>query len=138
MSAVSLPPTNPTRPADRATERSAHRHLRLVESPPRQGLAHTGPLQAWRRRLGALVVLAALLVLGGQALLGGAAPSEPAVVPASATTVVVQPGQTLWDVASTHAPEGVAVDRYVQRLAELNGISAGALDAWQVLRLPID
>lgn len=134
MSAVSLPPTTPTTDRDPATRR----HLRLVEAPPRHGLAPTGPLQAWRRRLGALLVLGALVVLGGQALLPAAESDQPTVVPASATTVVVQPGQTLWGVATVHAPDGVAVDAYVQELAELNGVTNGAVGEWQVLRLPTD
>ena len=59
------------------------------------------------------------------------------MVPASTATAVVEPGETLWDVAAEHAPAGVAPDAYVRELAELNGITNGAVDAWQVLRLPV-
>lgn len=141
MSALPLPPTAaalrtpaaaPSTPPAPAADRP---QLRLVESPPRSSLAPTGPLQAWRRRLGVLVVLAALVVLAVQALADGPA-AGPDVVPVSTATMVVQPGQTLWDVAAEHAPEGTRHAAYVHDLAELNGITNGALDAWQVLRLP--
>ena len=128
MSAVSLPRPTATRTRGRG-------HLRLVEEPPRSGLAPAGPLQAWRRRIGALVVLAALLVLLGTSLTGGAT-SAPAVVPASSATVVVQPGETLWDVATDHAPTAVATNAYVDQLIELNRLDDASVGAWQVLRLP--
>lgn len=133
MSAVSLPPTPTTRPA---TSPSSRRHLRLVESPPSTRLAPSGPFQAWRRRLGVLVVLAALVVLAGQALLPAGAPTAPSIVPVATETVVVQPGQTLWDVAEVHAPAEVGAADYVRELAELNGVDNGSVTAWQVLRLP--
>ncbi len=127
MSALQLPPAAPTRPA--------RRHLRLVEAPA-SSLAPSGPLQAWRRRFGALVVLAALVVVVAQAFAGGADATSPVTVPVSATTVVVQPGQTLWDIASVHAPAGTSTWAYVEELSELNGITGSQVDAWQVLRLP--
>lgn len=128
MSALQLPsPAPSTRPG--------RRHLRVVEAPA-SSLAPSGPLQAWRRRLGALVVLAAIVVLVGQALLGPADAVAPATQPVSTATVVVQPGDTLWDIASTHAPADTSTWTYVEQLTELNGVSNGTLQAWQVLRLP--
>ncbi len=148
MSALSLPPTRtatastvparrvaPSPAAPPAQPDGGRPHLRLVEAPPRPSLAPTGPLQAWRRRLGVLLVLAALVGLGVQTLVGGPGAATE-VAPVSATTVVVQPGQTLWDVAQEHAPADVSPAAYVRELAELNGVTNGALDAWQVLRLP--
>lgn len=126
-----------------ATTRSAptrRGHLRVVEEPARPALAPTGPLQAWRRRIGALAVLLAAVVLIGQAVAGGlAGDGSTAVdeaVPVSASTVVVQPGQTLWEVASQHAPAGIAPRAYLDQLRAANGIEGSAVDAWQVLRLP--
>lgn len=132
MSALPLSPTAPARPTP---SRPARRHLRLVEAPARS-LAPSGPLQAWRRRIGALVVLAALVVVVTQAFVADAGQLGPATVPASATTVVVQPGQTLWDIASVHAPADTSTWTYVDQLTELNGITGSQVDAWQVLRLP--
>lgn len=80
-------------------------------------------------------MLVAAVVLVVEALTGPVGPVQQAV-PASAATAVVEPGQTLWEVASDHAPAGVATDAYVRELAAVNGIDNGAVDAWQVLRLP--
>lgn len=138
MSALQLPARPTTRSTARpvtAPARPAERHLRLVEAPGSR-LAPSGPVQAWRRRIGALVVLAAVVVVLVQALAGTVQQAAPATVPASAATVVVQPGQTLWDVAVTHAPADTSTWAYVERLSELNGVTAGELQAWQVLRLP--
>ena len=135
MSALQLPPSAPAAAPVRRSTPPAERHLRLVE-PPARSLAPTGPVQAWRRRVGALVVLAALLVILVQALVGPAPETAPATTPVSAATVVVQPGQTLWDIASTHAPADTSTWTYVDRLAEVNGVTPGTLQAWQVLRLP--
>lgn len=126
MSALSLPPKPHT---------TARPDLRLVEAPPRSSLAPSGPLQAWRRRVGLLLVVVTMATLAVQALAQGPT-AAPEVVPVSTATVVVQPGQTLWDVAAEHAPDDTSPAAYVHELAELNGITNGAVDAWQVLRLP--
>ena len=134
MSALQIPPSTRPAPSPRRGRDAGGPTLRLVPSPPRT-LAPSGPLQAWRRRIGALLVLVATVVLVVEAVAGPVvAPQE--VVPASTATVVVEPGQTLWDVAGQHAPAGVDTAAYVRELAELNGIDNGAVDAWQVLRLP--
>lgn len=136
MSALQIPSrTRRTAPSPRRATDPAGTVLRLVESPS-PTLAPSGPVQAWRRRIGALVVLVAALLLVVEAVTGPVVPTQE-VVPATATTVVVEPGQTLWDVASQHAPADVGAAAYVRELAELNGISNGAVDAWQVLRLPV-
>ncbi len=132
--AVAPVPSEPPATANPAPDRGRP-DLRLVETPPRPSLAPTGPLQAWRRRLGVLLVLAALVGLAVQTI-ADAPVAAPEVAPVSATTVVVQPGQTLWDVAEEHAPADVGPAAYVRELAELNGVTNGALEAWQVLRLP--
>ena len=135
MSALQLPASAPAAAPTPPRPPRGERHLRLVE-PPARSLAPTGPVQAWRRRIGALVVLASVVVLGVEALAGPEPVAAPATTPVSTATVVVQPGQTLWDIATTHAPDDGSTWTYVERLAELNGVTAGELRAWQVLRLP--
>lgn len=49
-------------------------------------------------------------------------------------TAVVAPGETLWDVAVTHAPEGVDPRSYLEDLRHLNGGSA--VEPWTVVDLP--
>jgi len=73
------------------------------------------------------VVLLALLL----AALGAARPSSGA---APETRYVVQPGDTLWQIA--HGRYGGDVRKGVWRIAERNGVSAGELQPGMVLVLP--
>lgn len=86
---------------------------------------------AVRRRglvLGAVLALVlALLLLGNGAQAELADPVE--------GHAVVQPGETLWDVAAMHAPDGVDPRAYLQAIGELNGLD-GAVDPWTVVLLP--
>lgn len=87
-----------------------------------------------RRRLvlGLAVLTAALaLVLFGQALsaeAGGGAP-------VTGGHVVVEPGQTLWEIAVDNAPPGADARQYLHDLQQLNGIQ-GNVPAWTVVLLP--
>ncbi len=84
-----------------------------------------------------LTLLLALVVVGW--FLGATAMSSQAdVSPAAPITVVVQPGDTLWDLARAHAPAGVATMEYVMRVEADNGVRAAVLLPGSVLRLPQD
>ncbi len=86
----------------------------------------------WDRVAALLVVLVAVVwFLGGTAL-----SSRADVPPAATVTVVVQPGDTLWDLARVHAPRGVATMEYVLQVQADNGVRAGLLLPGSVLRLP--
>jgi hypothetical protein len=50
--------------------------------------------------------------------------------------VVVQPGETLWDVAVATAPDGVDPREQLRAVAELNGLDSSSLDAWSVVLVP--
>ena len=50
-------------------------------------------------------------------------------------TVVVEPGQTLWEIASS-ASEGRDVRDMMDHLVDLNGLDSVALDAGQRLEVP--
>jgi nucleoid-associated protein YgaU len=93
-----------------------------------------------RRRVAAALLLVALVaavtLLAGPALarLAGGDPSPAAGVSAPATTsVVVQPGDTLWSIAAAVAPDR-DVRVTVDRLVALNG--GAALVPGQVLQIP--
>jgi hypothetical protein len=49
---------------------------------------------------------------------------------------VIEPGETLWDVAVASAPDGVDPRQQLADLRELNGISGSHVDAWTVVLLP--
>ena len=106
-------------------------HTHLATSRPHVA----GPLVVrWDRVIGLLV---ALLVVGW--LLGGwVGPSEADEPAADPITVVVQPGDTLWDLSRVHAPAGVATLEYASLVEERNGVRAGVLLPGSVLVLPQD
>ncbi len=105
----------------------ARPHLRLVTPPPSRA-------STWRRRVGAVLVVALLaaLLVAGFGRVGASASLEDRVD----GHVVIEPGQTLWDVASTTAPEGVDAREQLRAIQDLNGFDGGRVDAWSVVLLP--
>jgi hypothetical protein len=99
--------------------------LRLVEAP--------APASRWRSVLVglAVVLVTGALVVGlARPLLAGAE------VPQAAGHVVLQPGETLWDVAVRSAPADVDPRAQLEALRRLNGFGTGPLDAWTVVLVP--
>jgi nucleoid-associated protein YgaU len=130
-------PLAPVRPLPRRAA-FAPRRIALARPPCRRQ-----PSVAVRRRRAvvALVALAAIGVLLGVGSLAGAGrvavernplPDPAAAVPVSATTHVVQPGDTLWSLARRLQPEG-DVRPLVARLRAEHG--PGPLVPGQRLRL---
>jgi hypothetical protein len=117
--AIAVPSSEPVG-TDRRPE------LRLVAPAARTG-------RSVRRRTVAILVTIALVVAGaGLAASALAMPADPPV----GGHVVLQPGETLWDIAVRSAPNGTDPRTQLDTLRRLNGLGAGALDAWTVVLLP--
>jgi hypothetical protein len=101
---------------------------------PRLRLVVTDRRVFVRRRIAVLAALLAVLLLGTVVGLGAAAASAPDLEVGG--QVVLQPGETLWDVAVRSAPPGVDARRQLADIRRLNGFSGGSLDAWTVVLLP--
>jgi nucleoid-associated protein YgaU len=88
------------------------------------------PAGSWRLAA-RLAIVAALVVVGclGWALVarGGA--------PVAATTVRVQPGDTLWSIAASHYPSDDVRVR-VDDIEQANGLHSPVIRAGQTLQLP--
>lgn len=99
------------------------------------GRAAIAPVRLTRRGRVVLVVLLALLAVTAFSL--GRASSDAAgdAAPATRRTVVVQPGETLWQIARRAAP---AVDprETIDRIVDLNGLSTATLQPGQQLVIP--
>lgn len=119
--------------------------------PPRPEAVRSCELTPWERRFvgarltrrgrvvaaGTLVALLVLVVggigLAGQAVLAGADAAEPV----RTRSVLVQPGQTVWEIAESAAP-AADVRATVDRIVQLNGLDgAGDLAAGERLRVPV-
>jgi hypothetical protein len=103
-------------PAERAAARL--RRQRLIEG---------------RRRL--TILVAALAVVVGVILGGGSGGTAVASKPGAPRAVVLQPGDTLWSIATEFAPDGIDPRSYVHALEQLNGLE-GAPRAGMQLTLP--
>lgn len=119
--------------------------LRLVPcgGSARTAARRTAQRVVYRRRRAALGLLAVALLVGAAVVLIGrsapvAGPATEAATEAEASTivVVVQPGDTLWEVALPHVPAGVHPTAYVSQIAADNGVDPRQLQAGTVLRLP--
>lgn len=87
---------------------------------------------------GRLVVVLALLalVLALSTFVGSPAASTAATHHSTSPTVVVQPGQTLWDIAAEASPDSDPRD-VVAQIVELNDLAdPGAIRAGQPLYVP--
>lgn len=88
----------------------------------------------------AVIVAAFVLTCSGLAIgalvgLVSAAPATAvAQVPADATTTVVRPGQSLWDIAEASGTSDVP--GMVARIAELNDLKGTTIRAGQTLEIP--
>jgi Tfp pilus assembly protein FimV len=128
---MSAPTAAPTAPTAAPTAASLGRRPSAVarSAPP-------APTRAtyWRRRAVAVAVL--LVVAFVLTALIGRVGAEAELEDKIAGHVVVQPGETLWDVAVATAPDGVDPREQLRAVAELNGLDSSSLDAWSVVLVP--
>ncbi len=85
-------------------------------------------------RVGALLL--ALLVFSWLLVAGTAGFSQADTAPVAPIQVVVQPGDTIWDMARQHAPAGMSTLEYVMLVEQHNDVRSGALLPGTVLELP--
>src|SRR5690606_41228705 len=88
------------------------------------------PLRAGACLLRLAVAALALLALDLAAALAGTASAQPAVI-------TVEAGDTLWDYAAEHAPEGMDEAEFVDEVRSLNHLPTGRITAGQQLELPV-
>ena len=87
------------------------------------------------RRLLTLAALLCLVIVAIAAfgVLRSEASSDASVMTA---TVVVGPGDTVWDIARDYTPAGVAPQAYVAQVLRYNDVDATAIQPGTVLQLP--
>lgn len=101
---------------------------------PDSGGSRPSTATFWRRRLLVLAGLVAVAFLLTVAI--GRVGAEAELSDRVAGHVLVQPGETLWDVAVATAPEGMDVRRQLADIEALNDLRAHEVDAWTVVLLP--
>lgn len=92
----------------------------------------------WLRRALMLAVVIGLLVAAVVAVRAMAAAGSDEPVARTNLTVVVGPGQTLWDLAERYAPEDRDLVDWADEIARLNGVDAQALQSGTPLVIPLE
>ena len=110
---------------------AGHRSARTVADARARAAARRRALAV--RRFFALVVVAGI-VLAGVSLF--ALRSEAAPEPVMTATVVVGPGETVWDIASEYLPAGGSTHAYVAEILAYNDVQAASIAPGAVLQLP--
>lgn len=122
---MQLVPASPTATLRAGPARPARRYVRARHRPGRA---------VARRRLVAVALLVALAflltVLVGQ--VGAGAELDDPV----AGEAVVEPGQTLWDVAVASAPAGVDPRAHLEDIRRVNGLDSARVAPWTVVLIP--
>jgi len=135
---------HPTHPAHRLYRERADyantigiRHLSVVRTPAEPDVR--GPELRLTRRGRLAMFLSTVLMLGVLGVILGSttvATDEPGA-PVPATMVVVEPGQTLWDLAAKANPNG-DIRTTVDDIMRLKSIeSAGAMQAGDTIAVPL-
>ena len=91
-----------------------------------------------RTGLRALLLGLLLVLLVGALLLLFGEEAESSMGPPQITAVVVQPGDTLWEIADRFWPESADLRAVVRELVELNRLQSKVLQPGQVLQVPSD
>ena len=100
--------------------------------------ARPGSLRLTRRGRVVVFALALALVLGvGLALASGSVATDEAGTPEPTRVVMVDAGDTLWDIAADLAADG-DTRAMVDRIQRLNALEGGMVAAGQRLRVPVD
>lgn len=87
-----------------------------------------------KRQLSVRLSVFSAAVLTVFLLIGGAAEAEGP--PPSTIEYVVSAGDTLWEVAATHAPSGIDIRNLISDIKDLSGIESSTIYPGQVLRIP--
>jgi LysM repeat protein len=82
-----------------------------------------------------VAVVVVVAVLGGVAAARAAGPDHPQMARVSHTTYVVEPGDTLWGIATRVAP-GTDPGPVIDGIERANGIDAGSIVPGQQLVIP--
>lgn len=98
--------------------------------------AAAAPSRATYRRRRIVVVGALLLAVLLLGVVLGRVTAQAELADPVAGQHVVEPGQTLWEVAVDTAPDGVDPRRQLHELRELNDVTGGQVEAWTVLLIP--
>jgi hypothetical protein len=110
--------------------------IRPVVVPARSADDPVTPTRLTYLRRRAMVVVVGVLLAFALTVAIGRVGAEAELADRVAGHVVVEPGQTLWDIAVDTAPAGIDARQQLDDLRSLNGLSGAELQPWDVILLP--
>ena len=120
-----------------STTAVATRPVRTGASPALRPVTRRRPVRRrnvlLRRRIAAALTVTVLILALG---ITWAMRSEAAPDGIVEATVVVGPGETVWDIATEYVPDGVHPQAYVAQVLRYNDLEATAVMPGTALRLP--
>ncbi|WP_157739398.1 LysM peptidoglycan-binding domain-containing protein [Paenibacillus physcomitrellae] len=126
-----------------STYKSIYPAASSVLSGSRAGLSHTAPTARKVRKpiarkslIRSLIVVAVLILSLTGFISAFAASVSPGDEPVY-DTVIVMPGDTLWNIALANKPSGMDTRKYVHMLTSLNHLHDSSIQAGDILNLPI-
>lgn len=108
--------------------------LRVVPSPPPAPPRHV----FWLRRLLAIAVLIGLLIAATVAVRATTASRADEPIARTNLTVVLGPGETLWDLAERYAPADRDLVDWADEIARLNRVDAQSVQPGTPLVVPLE
>ena len=112
-------------------------HPTYAVRPARRTQASTGQVRLTRRgRLMLFAMMLAFVLAAALTFSDISTATNEAGTEAPTETIVVQPGQTLWDIAAEHSDGDVR--KTVHELERLNALDSSMLQAGQELFVPVD
>jgi len=132
-------PTTSTSPVEETMSTITYQDLPAVDIAPERGVrtASSAPVRLTRRGRAAIFMATTALLGALAVVLGSSGAASDDASEVATTTVQVQPGQTLWDIAVEANPDG-DVRGTIDDIVELNSLpNASGLKMGSTLAVPV-
>lgn len=103
---------------------------------PRRSWNNIITVSGWSRKLGKVCLLLFVLMITGTGVVTAFAAASDGHVRSELPTIVVKPGDTLWEIAVNHKPHGKDTRIYVESIIRLNGLNGSNIHSGDTIILP--
>ena len=109
----------------------------IYDQPSRRSTAsRKSEVSGWSRGLIKITFLLVLLMVTGTSVVTAFASDAEKSKQAEHTTVIVKPGDTLWEIAVNHKPRGKDTRVYIEAIKRFNGLTISSIQAGDTLIMP--
>lgn len=109
----------------------------IYEAVPHQPVRHKFNIQRlFSKTMIRIFSLSLVMIITCTGMITAFASSNDKSVPAEANQVIVQPGDTLWSIASMNKAQGDDIRSYIHAIIQENDLPSSEIQAGDVLVLP--